>query len=246
MEINRVVQNQQANFWQWQGVDYAVFCQTEPICEFTDTAENVEVSGYSDATLPTCVDSGDKTKYPFKAGDEFGITVPLSVLGLVSLTEIRLGISVFGVAQYFDVATVKILNDVVWFSGTLPNRLTNGNYEFFIYTDSGSLITLDFLQKVNNLVDTDCLGLIEVTANGGTAPYEYSIDGVNYTDSGLFENLCNGVYTVWVRDANCQGNVLVTEIRTFPGCEFFADKSLEYLCANGWQIIDLCDCTINC
>ena len=90
------------------------------------------------------------------------------------------------------------------------------------------------------------MGVIEVVGSGGLAPYEYSLDGTNYQSSGRFEGLCNGVYTVWMRDANCAGQVITVEIRTFPGCEFFNDKDLQYLCDNGWTVIDLCNCEFNC
>ncbi|MFY0625047.1 MAG: T9SS type A sorting domain-containing protein [Reichenbachiella sp.] len=43
-----------------------------------------------------------------------------------------------------------------------------------------------------------------ITTNviGGTAPYEYSIDGTNFSSSNLFEGLNQGSYSVVVEDAN--------------------------------------------
>ncbi|NHF59047.1 T9SS type B sorting domain-containing protein [Flavobacteriaceae bacterium TP-CH-4] len=45
---------------------------------------------------------------------------------------------------------------------------------------------------------------IEVTTlpTGGTGPYEYSIDGVNFSGSTTFSGLLNGPHTITVRDAN--------------------------------------------
>ena len=45
-------------------------------------------------------------------------------------------------------------------------------------------------------------GSIEVAAASGTAPYQFSIDGVNFQGSALFEGLAAGTYTVTVMDAN--------------------------------------------
>ncbi|MGC9472435.1 MAG: HYR domain-containing protein, partial [Bacteroidales bacterium] len=45
-------------------------------------------------------------------------------------------------------------------------------------------------------------GQIEVTASGGTSPYEFSLDGTNYQSSGLFTGLSANTYTAYVRDAN--------------------------------------------
>lgn len=45
-------------------------------------------------------------------------------------------------------------------------------------------------------------GSVSITANGGTAPYTYSLDGTNFQSSNVFENLGGGPYTAQVRDAN--------------------------------------------
>lgn len=52
---------------------------------------------------------------------------------------------------------------------------------------------------------------ITVSATGGTAPYEYSIDGTNYVSTATFSNLGPGVYEAHVRDANgCTDQVAST------------------------------------
>jgi gliding motility-associated-like protein len=60
-----------------------------------------------------------------------------------------------------------------------------------------------------------CIGEIDITEAGGTAPYQYSIDnGVNNSPVGLFQNLCAGNYTVLVTDANLcatTSSVVITE-----------------------------------
>lgn len=45
-------------------------------------------------------------------------------------------------------------------------------------------------------------GQITISAGGGSPGYQYSIDGTNYTSSGIFSNLAPGNYTVYVRDQN--------------------------------------------
>jgi SprB repeat len=45
-------------------------------------------------------------------------------------------------------------------------------------------------------------GTITVTAGtGGTAPYEYSINGTTFQPSNIFNNLFNGTYAVFIKDA---------------------------------------------
>lgn len=54
------------------------------------------------------------------------------------------------------------------------------------------------LPTINMLSETS----IEVIGEGGTPPYTYSIDGSAFAASNTFTDLTQGVYTVYVRDAN--------------------------------------------
>src|SRR5207247_406961 len=45
-------------------------------------------------------------------------------------------------------------------------------------------------------------GSVTVAGSGGTTPYTFSIDGVNFGTSGTFSNLAAGSYTLTVKDAN--------------------------------------------
>ena len=46
--------------------------------------------------------------------------------------------------------------------------------------------------------------LVLISITGGTAPYQYSLDGITYQQSNAFYNLPAGLQTVWVKDANGQ------------------------------------------
>lgn len=47
-------------------------------------------------------------------------------------------------------------------------------------------------------------GSIDVSTSGGTAPYSFSIDGVNFTNTSVIQNLAPGSYMITVQDAsNC-------------------------------------------
>lgn len=45
-------------------------------------------------------------------------------------------------------------------------------------------------------------GKIVAPAKGGVPPYQYSIDGINYQNNGIFNGLSYGTYTICIRDAN--------------------------------------------
>ncbi len=54
-------------------------------------------------------------------------------------------------------------------------------------------------------------GSIAAAATGGTGPYTYSRDGVNFQAAGTFNNLAAGSYTITAKDANgCTGNLAFT------------------------------------
>lgn len=56
-----------------------------------------------------------------------------------------------------------------------------------------------------SIINPGCLGgggTISYAGIGGTGPYTFSIDGINYVSPGLFSNLPNGSYTIYVQDAS--------------------------------------------
>ncbi|MCW5514680.1 T9SS type B sorting domain-containing protein [Muriicola sp. Z0-33] len=104
-------------------------------------------------------------------------------------------------------------------SGNFPN-LPAGDYAIVITQRKGSA-SCDYFEyhtistpadgiTANAVLiqDYTCtqLGIIEAqNVAGGVAPYEYSIDGVNFVSGAgaeTFSNLTNGSYTISVRDAN--------------------------------------------
>jgi len=65
--------------------------------------------------------------------------------------------------------------------------------------------------STNVMDSTNSGGSVTVTSTGGTAPYLYSIDGVNFQNSGFFGNLGTGTYAVIVMDANgCSSTATAT------------------------------------
>lgn len=91
--------------------------------------------------------------------------------------------------------------------------LTAGNYTVTVADQNGCttdvFVTIsEPTQLGGSFTSTDALckgsatGSVTVTGTGGTAPYQYSINGVLFLSSGLFVNLTAGSYTVKVRDNN--------------------------------------------
>lgn len=74
---------------------------------------------------------------------------------------------------------------------------------------SGLVLTID-----NEVDPTSCAtpnGKIEVVATGGTAPYQFALNGGTFVSLGEFEDLTAGTYEVTVKDKNgCEATVEAT------------------------------------
>lgn len=103
--------------------------------------------------------------------------------------------------------------------------LTAGTYQFTVRDDNfceyTQSLTIGFTTTITatvNVTQVFCsggaTGSISASGSNGTAPYTYSLDGVNFQTSGIFDSLSAGNYTVTVKDANgCLAlqNVTLTE-----------------------------------
>ena len=95
--------------------------------------------------------------------------------------------------------------------------LTQGDYDVVLeYTVGNSVCTTD-PQTVSIISSTAISGTAELTSEftcdndgtitvtgvtGGDAPYQYSIDGVNFQTGNTFTGLTAGTYTITIQDAN--------------------------------------------
>lgn len=77
---------------------------------------------------------------------------------------------------------------------------------------------------IKNQINVKCkgsaTGSVTVAGNGGSAPYQYSLNGINFNGNGTFSSLIAGNYTITVKDVNgCENtvNVTITESATALG-----------------------------
>ncbi len=90
-------------------------------------------------------------------------------------------------------------------------NLAGGNYTYQVISEGGCFSSLSFSIKVPisfTYIATDVVckgfnnGTINIAITGGTAPYQYSIDGgVTFVAGNLFSNLSPAIYQVQVKDA---------------------------------------------
>jgi hypothetical protein len=104
------------------------------------------------------------------------------------------------------------IDGTVFQSNTVFTGLGAGFYTVTI-KDSGGCLNTTGVSVINTggpsivttVVSAKCgnaNGSITVTATGGTAPYQYSLDGLIFQVSNLFSGLLPGTYTVTVKDVN--------------------------------------------
>lgn len=93
-------------------------------------------------------------------------------------------------------------------------NLAAGSYTITIRDDNNCTVTLTetisepapLSLAVSSLTHPSCNGggdgSFSLAGNGGTATYEYSLDGINFQGSDTFTNLGAGTYNFTIRDAN--------------------------------------------
>ena len=91
-----------------------------------------------------------------------------------------------GLSAGFYTISIKDARDCINTTGVVVANLSTLNFSTFIFPSKCSAAN----------------GIIAVTASGGSAPYQYSIDGIVFQPSNIFNNLVQGDYPVTVKDVN--------------------------------------------
>ncbi|HLF64965.1 MAG TPA: SprB repeat-containing protein, partial [Saprospiraceae bacterium] len=83
----------------------------------------------------------------------------------------------------------------------------------------GCTIAIDAIDIIPVSCAGNADGAIQILASGGTVPYSYSIDGINFQNANFFTGLAAGMYTVIVQDAGNCVEIASIEIPVNPGPE---------------------------
>ena len=151
------------------------------------------------------------------------VRLNINVHPIASVT-IEASESVFCQEQGFSL-TAQTSDQIQWSTGSTEQTIsltTGGLYVVeaqnqFGCTAIDSIFVNDPVQVLGfpNITSPSCLGQfdgqIEIfDANGGSAPYLYSIDGFNFQSSPLFSNISPDIYEVFIEDS--QGCQFVEEV----------------------------------
>lgn len=102
----------------------------------------------------------------------------------------------------------------------------NGNATIGIY----SLPYVDAVATIPNTSCTGSNGEITITAAGGTAPYTYSLDGVNYVPGDHFTSLSSGPLNIYILDQNGCAATLPATIPDLSGFAIDSIHTINLLC----------------
>ncbi len=76
--------------------------------------------------------------------------------------------------------------------------------------DDTTTVTVDCNTSTLALTAAVSGSTITVTGSGGTTPYSYSKDGVNFQSSNVFTDVAYGAYTISIKDASCTKTTAIT------------------------------------
>jgi subtilisin-like proprotein convertase family protein len=150
--------------------------------------------------------------YVLKVRDAVGTEVVVT-FDITEPTQVSVSVAVVG-----NNATATFSGGSLPYSytTTAPNQnlqqLPNGTYTVTVTDANGCVGTTTFTVNVPPLAwssvvaNVTCSGAVDgsviLTATGGIAPYEFSLNGGTYQSSNLFFGLAAGMYTVSIRDTD--------------------------------------------
>jgi hypothetical protein len=105
------------------------------------------------------------------------------------------------------------LDGTIYQSSLSFSQLSAGAYTLYLRDAAGCIATYqtsvgqpEQLKTSVTVTNAHCNGsndgTISISATGGTPPYQYSMDGINFQPTGMFTNLSPDIYNIITRDAN--------------------------------------------
>jgi gliding motility-associated-like protein len=105
------------------------------------------------------------------------------------------------------------------------NNLNSGSYTVYVkdangYKNDTTVQLANICPSISAITTNGSCGAsaanITATGSGGTPPYLYSIDGINFQTGQNFDNLPDGNYTVTVKDADGLTSSTTVTVKNFP------------------------------
>ena len=193
--------------------DYIVITTTEDGCM---DAQNITVDEYPALNVTASVsenitcNSGMITLTPSGGNPDPNYDMAIWSIG---------GVELYASPEDVPASELQTTNDFVYTDSSDAN-----DYVFIVFDDNGcstlsnSVTLMDLGPVVISASHTPIVcadspsSTLTITASGGTAPYEYSLDGgTTYQTTNTFTNLGGGSYTISVRDSSGSATSRCTE-----------------------------------
>ncbi len=177
-----------------------------PTATVTVPAAGVYNFTWTETNTASCVTS-DVVTITFSNLSETTVTTPSNCGvsdGTITITASN------GIAPY----QYSIDNGVTFQAGNTFSNLAANNYTVVVTDAVGCQVTANYVVTniagptitnvafTNPLCNGACDGTITVTASSPAGGEQYSIDGITFQASNVFNTVCAGTYTITVRDAN--------------------------------------------
>lgn len=215
-------------FIRFTEVDYCIESQDECLVEsVSETCEEVF-----------------ETKMIAKASDVISFIVSKAEYDVfINSIHLKAALTSCGIVTQLDIATIEQSTSQYYFTCTLPSDLENGEYEITIYKDY-QLQVIAFTPETS---EGACDGTFTVEVISAPAiDFEFSIDGINWNDTGVFTGICSTEYTIYVRevgDTDCTSGSLTFDAVTLD-CADYKGWTLQQFIDSGIFMIQLQHCTI--
>jgi hypothetical protein len=127
--------------------------------------------------------------------------VTVTATGGTSPYEFSLNNGIFGSVSNFTALCNGVQNVQVKDKAGCLKNLT-ANIDSPNNPCANSTLSASFNSTPSNSTTSICNGSITVTANGGTSPYQYSLDNGTFGSINNFTAICNGSHTIQIKDNN--------------------------------------------
>ena len=191
----------------WTGSAGVTFTPTNsPTATVTVPTAGTYNFTWTETNTASCVTS-DVVTITFSNLSETTVTTPSNCGGsdgTITITASN------GIAPY----QYSIDNGVTFQAGNTFSNLVANNYTVVVTDAAGCQATANYIitniagPTITNVAFTNplcngaCDGTITVTASSPAGGEQYSIDGITFQASNVFNNVCAGSYTITVSDAN--------------------------------------------
>ncbi|UPQ80493.1 T9SS type B sorting domain-containing protein [Flavobacterium azooxidireducens] len=153
-----------------------------PNVQFTTTVQNINCFGQNNGSIVYNLTSSNGFQVSYQLLDENGNIISTNNSGIFNNLP----------AGNYTVVLVQ----------SQGNRVCEFPTDFTITEPTPMTGVAEITENYTCITNAGTINIVPGSITGGTAPYLFSIDGVNFVSSSEFANLTSGNYTIYIQDAN--------------------------------------------